>query len=90
MSRIPFLSIPNDDAHIITTREQELTILSEACDRVQMSLHCAEILSSFELVNLDFLLVASHYNVPISVLLLHDINFFEEINAQDFSRFSSI
>ena len=40
--RIPLLSIPNYNAHIVTARYQEVTILGEASDGVCVTSHSAE------------------------------------------------
>ena len=80
---IPFSSTPNDDAHVVTARYQEGTILRQASHRVLMPLHGAEVLTCLQFVHLNLLGVAADNDVPRSVEL-------EEVDAQDFSSFHCV
>lgn len=80
---IPLSSTPNDDAHVVTARYQEGTILCKASHRVLMPLHGAEVLSCLEFVHLNLLGVATDNDVARSIEL-------EEVDAQDFGTFHSV
>ena len=76
---VPLISIPNNNAHVITSRDKEKGILSKAGNRVHVSVHFAPPLSRFELVNLNLIKVASNYEVAILGFIL----VLEVMDAQD-------
>ena len=76
---VPLISIPYNDAHVITSRKKEQPILAEAGHRVHMAIHFTPPLPSFELVNLYLIEVASDNKIPILRLIL----VFEVMDAKD-------
>jgi hypothetical protein len=67
---VPLIGIPNYDAHVITSRKKEEPILAEASNRVHMTIHFTPPLTSFELVNLYLIEVASDNQISILGLIL--------------------
>ena len=76
---VPLIGIPNNDAHVITSRKKEEPILAEAGNRVHMTIHFAPPLASFELVNLYLIEVASDNQISILGLIL----IFEVMDAKN-------
>ena len=67
---VPVLCIPNANAHVVTASQQDITILSDAGDRVFVAYHSAKVLACLQFVDLDLLSVSTNDQVPFLIIFI--------------------